>query len=553
MILFSILLWFAISNSFLIRDIGIEKTQAVMLEDQKAKLQVATHSIAVTIGHAIASIQGEDARVQRIRELVDDIRFEDDRSGYYFVYNKTTVVALPPAKQKQGKDLAGAKDKHGVYFVRELMQQATSGGGFVQYIFPKPPSGQDTPKLGYAEMIPGTDMWIGTGIYIDNIETFIASLHTTIGSQVTNSLIKMVLTASLFFIVIITIILVVAYGIVRGINQIAHSFEDISQGEGNLTHRLEITSNDEIGALANGFNLFIEKLHGIIDAVVTNSQQVEEASHSMAQIARNMSASAVDSSQRSAEVARNTEQMNGNLSSVAAAMEESSTNTAMVASAAEEMHATINEIAHNAEQARIISEQAVSRAEAASSKMTNLGEAALAINKVTEAITEISEQTNLLALNATIEAARAGEAGKGFAVVANEIKELAKQTAVATQDIKAQIAGVQGTTGETVQEITDVIDKVSELVASIASAVTEQSVATEEIAKNIEQASMGLQEVNENVSQTSMVSETIAHDVAEVNNANAEISSSSENSRQSADEMLRLAQELNKIVGAFKI
>jgi len=98
-----------------------------------------------------------------------------------------------------------------------------------------------------------------------------------------------------------------------------------------------------------------------------------------------------------------------------------------------------------------------------------------------------------------------------------------------------------------------VIDKVSELVASIASAVTEQSVATEEIAKNIEQASMGLQEVNENVSQTSMVSETIAHDVAEVNNANAEISSSSENSRQSADEMLRLAQELNKIVGAFKI
>nr|WP_320012408.1 methyl-accepting chemotaxis protein [uncultured Desulfobulbus sp.] len=556
LILFSLLLWFAISNSFQIRDMGIEKTRAVMLDGQKTKLQVATHSVALTIGHAIASLEGNEARVERIRDLVDDIRFEDDNSGYYFVYDKTTNVALPPAKQKQGKDLAGAKDKNGVYFVREMMQQASKGGGFVHYIFPKPPSGQEMPKLAYAEMIPGTDMWIGTGIYIDNIDTFTSSLHTEIGSQVTSSLMKMVLTASIFFVAIITIILVIAYGIVKGINQITKSFDDIARGEGDLTHRLQVTSSDEIGALANGFNIFIEKLHGIISAVVSNSQKVEESSHSMAQLARNVSASAADSSQRSADVASQTEQMNGNLSSVAAAMEQSSTNTAMVASAAEEMHATINEIAGNAEQARVISEQAVNRAEAASSKMTNLGEAALAINKVTEAITEISEQTNLLALNATIEAARAGEAGKGFAVVANEIKELAKQTAVATQDIKAQIAGVQGTTGETVEEIkeiTDVIEEVSELVSSIASAVTEQSVATEEIAKNIEQASMGLQEVNENVSQTSIVSNTIALNVAEVNNANAEISTSSEHSRQRADEMLQLAKELNRIVGVFKI
>ena len=508
MVLFSILLWFAISNSFQVRDLGIEKTRAVMLEDQKAKLKVATHSVAVTVANAIKSINDESAQRERIRELVDDIRFEEDSSGYFFVYYKTTVIALPPAKDKQGKDLAGLKDKNGVYFVRELMEQAHKGGGFVHYIFPKPPSGDDTPKIGYAEMIPGTNMWIGTGIYIDNIDNFLATLHTEIGGQVKKSLIRMILTASIFFVAIITLILLIAYGIVKGLKAIALSVEDIAQGEGDLTRRLEITSNDEIGALAKGFNLFIEKLHSIIKAVVINSHKVEESSQSMAQIARDMSASAADSSERSADVARKTEQMNNNLNGVAAAMEQSSTNTAMVASAAEEMHATINEIAGNAEQARVISEQAVRRAEAASSKMTNLGEAALAINKVTEAITEISEQTNLLALNATIEAARAGEAGKGFAVVANEIKELAKQTAVATQDIKAQIAGVQGTTGETVdeiKEITDVIDKVSELVASIASAVTEQSVATEEIAKNIEQASMGLQEVNENVSQTSMV------------------------------------------------
>ena len=538
MALFCILLWFAVSNSFQVRDMGIEKTRTVMLEDQKAKLQVATHSIATTVGHALEGVQDEVARVERIRSLVDDIRFEDDSSGYFFVYEDTTVVALPPAKQKQGSDLSGAKDKNGVYFVRELMDQANKGGGFVQYVFPKPPSGEDTPKLGYAEMIPGTNMWIGTGIYIDNIEKFTSSLHTEMSGQVRKSLLKMTLIAGAFFAAIISVILLIAYGIVRGISRVATSINDIAQGEGDLTRRLEITSNDEIGALGKGFNIFIEKLQGIIRGVVSNSQKVEQSSQTMTEVAREMSTSAADSSRRSSAVSTAANQMNNNLSSVAAAMEQSSTNTAMVASAAEEMHATINEIAGNAEQARVISEQALSKAEAASSKMTELGQAALAINKVTEAITEISEQTNLLALNATIEAARAGEAGKGFAVVANEIKELAKQTASATMDIKEQIAGVQGTTGETVQEIkdiTEVIDQVNTIVSTIASAVTEQSAATEEIAKNIEQASLGLQEVNENVSQSSMVADTISNDIAEVNKANTVISASSENSRTSAE------------------
>ncbi|MDD2464331.1 MAG: methyl-accepting chemotaxis protein [Desulfobulbus sp.] len=556
LLLFIILLWFAVTNSFQVRDMGLEKTRAVMLEDQKAKLQVATHSVALTMGHALEGVQGEEARIELIRKLVDDIRFEEDRSGYYFVYENTTVVALPPAKQKQGKDLSGAKDKNGIYFVRELMDQANKGGGFVQYIFPKPPSGEDTPKLGYSEMIPGTRMWIGTGIYIDNIESFVSSMHKETSDQVRRSLLRMALTAGLFFTAIISIILLIAYGIVRGISRVAASFDDIAQGEGDLTRRLQITSNDEIGALGKGFNIFIEKLQGIIRGVVANSQQVEQASNALAKVARNMSASAADSSQRSSAVSTASDQMNSNLSNVAAAMEESSTNTAMVASAAEQMHATISEIAGNAERARMISEQAVTKAEAASSKMTELGEAALAINKVTEAITEISEQTNLLALNATIEAARAGEAGKGFAVVANEIKELAKQTAAATMDIKRQIAGVQGTTGETVneiKEITGVIDQVNAIVSTIASAVTQQSAATEEIAKNIEQASLGLQEVNENVSQSSMVADTISRDIAEVNRANNEISDSSEHSRTSAEEMLNLARELNKLVAVFKI
>jgi methyl-accepting chemotaxis protein len=556
MLLCGLLLWFAVTNSFSVRDIGLEKTRVVMLEDQKAKLQVATHSMALALGHALEGIKDEEQRINLIRKLVDDIRFEEDQSGYYFVYKNTVNVALPPAKNKQGTDLGEAKDKNGVYYVRELMEQANKGGGFVQYVFPKPPSGQDTSKLAFAEMIPGTDMWIGSGIYIDNIEHFVAILNTEMNTQVRGSLIRMVLTAGTFFAVIISVILLIAFGIVRGVSKVAVSFTDIAQGEGDLTRRLEITSNDEIGSLGRGFNLFIEKLQGIIRGVVANSQQVEQASNNLALLARDMSVSAGESANRSNAVAAAAEEMNVNLNNVAAAMEESSTNTAMVASAAEEMHATINEIAGNAEQARVISGQAVTKAEAASAKMTELGHAAQAINKVTEAITEISEQTDLLALNATIEAARAGEAGKGFAVVANEIKELAKQTAAATLDIKQQIAGVQGTTGETIQEINEisqVIDQVNDIVATIASAVTQQAAATEEIAKNIEQASVGLQEVNENVSQSSVVANSITQDIAQVHHAVSEISTNSDQTRASAEEMLHLAQALNKLMAVFKI
>jgi len=554
--LFSLMLWFAVTNSHKVRDMGLEKTGAVMLEDQKAKLQVATHSVALAVGHAIEGIDDPQQKIEMVRKMVDDIRFESDQSGYYFVYENTVNVALPPAKAKQGKDLGDTKDKNGVYFVKELMDQAGKGGGFVQYVFPKPPGNQDAPKLGYAEMIPGTKMWIGTGVYIDNIDTYVKTMGTEMNGQVRSSLLTMSVSAGVVFVIIISIILLIAFGIVRPLNRVVESLKDIAQGEGDLTRRLEVNSKDEIGELGAGFNLFIEKLQGIIKGVVGNSAQVEGASHSLAKVARDMSENARNSSERSTAVAAATEEMTTNLNNVAAAMEESSTNTAMVASAAEEMNATINEIAGNAEQARVISEQAVRKAEVASSKMTELGQAAQAINKVTEVITEISEQTNLLALNATIEAARAGEAGKGFAVVANEIKELAKQTAIATLDIKEQIAGVQGTAGETIKEIkeiTGVIDNVNAIVSTIASAVTEQSAATEEIAKNIEQASQGLQEVNENVSQSSVVADSIAKDIVQVNNASTEISKSSEDIKNSADEMLKMALELSKLVGVFKI
>ena len=554
-LLFIIMVLFAVQNGARSRDMGINKTGEVMLADQKAKIQVASHSIALAIGHALEGVADKNVRVDIIRKMIDDIRFEDDKSGYYFVYEGTVCVALPPKKELQGKDLADMKDKNNVYLARELRDRAKEGGGFVQYIWPKPGAG-DVPKLGYAEMIPGTDMWLGTGVYLDNINKYKGEMSQEISSQASTNIMYMLVTAGLIFAGIITLCLVIVLGISKSLRTMVVNFRDIAEGEGDLRKRITITSKDEIAELARWFNIFLEKLQGIISTIAQNTASVDLESRNLTIIADKLAKNAGQTSAMSINVATAAEEMSVNMNNVAAAMEESTTNTTMVASAAEEMTATITEIAQNAETAHSISEKAVVQARRTTERMAELGVSADAISRVTETITEISEQTNLLALNATIEAARAGEAGKGFAVVANEIKELAKQTATATLDIKKQIDDVQRTTTtniKEIEEITSIINNVNDIVATISTAVGEQSAATQEIANNINQAASGLSEVNENVSQVTMVTGTITKDIAMVSTAADEITDGSSKVNTSSSDLQRMANELKKVVGSFKI
>jgi methyl-accepting chemotaxis protein len=355
---------------------------------------------------------------------------------------------------------------------------------------------------------------------------------------------------------IVVVALLITRSIVKPVQGVVGNLKDLAQGQGDLTVRLPVTGNDEVGDLARCFNEFMEKLHIMIKDIVKGIETLSSSATELSAISQQMSASAEQTATKSRTVATSAEEMSANMNSVSSAMEQSSTNTGMVASAAEEMTATISDIAKNAEKARTISVDAVQQTQGAGNQMAELGKAAQAIGKVTETITEISEQTNLLALNATIEAARAGDAGKGFAVVANEIKELAKQTAEATLDIRQQIEGIQNATGTTVQsidQIGQVIENVNKIVSTIATAVEEQSTSTKEIADNIAQASSGIEEVNENVAQSSKVAQDITKEVSEVNQASAEIANSSSQVLFSADELSALAEQLNEMVGRFKV
>jgi len=354
----------------------------------------------------------------------------------------------------------------------------------------------------------------------------------------------------------VVLALLIAQSIVRPVKAVVNTLTELAQGHGDLTVRLPAAGGDEVGDLSRRFNEFMEKLHAMVRDIVKGVQTLSSSFTELSAISQQMSTSADQTSSKSGTVAAAAEQMSANMNSVTAAMEQSSTNANMVAAAAEEMTATIGEIARNAEKARTISDEAVHQSNGAGRQMTELGNAAQAIGKVTETITEISEQTNLLALNATIEAARAGEAGKGFAVVANEIKELAKQTAEATLDIRQQIEGIQNSTGTTVlsiEKIGGVISDINEIVSTIATAVEEQSVSTREISDNIAQVSSGIQEVNENVAQSSQVSQDITREITEVNQASGEIAGSSSQVRLSADELSSVSEQLNALVGQFKI
>jgi methyl-accepting chemotaxis protein len=328
---------------------------------------------------------------------------------------------------------------------------------------------------------------------------------------------------------------------------------------GNLTGSIPagiLDRKDEMGTLARDLQATKASLRGLIGNITQGVGTLASSATQLSAVSAQTAQSVGTMTQRTSTVAAAAEEASANTASVAGGMEQASTNLASVASATEEMSATIGEIAASSEKARAISTAAGAQAASVTALMQQLGAAATEIGQVTETITDISSQTNLLALNATIEAARAGAAGKGFAVVANEIKELARQTASATEDIKTRVGGVQTSASAAIGDIgkiTGVISEVGGLVASIATAIEEQAAVTRDVARNIARASAGVREANDRVTETASVSRSMAMEIAGVDSASREIRHGGEQVEQSAHELSRLAEQLHGLVAQFSV
>jgi methyl-accepting chemotaxis protein len=477
-------------------------------------------------------------------------------TGYVYVLDSRGTYVVSQGGKRDGEVIMDAKDADGNYFIREIVKKALAlkpgETGEQQYTWQNPGEAAPRKKIARIGYFAPWDWIIAAGSYDEEFRTAERTIIAT--NRRGNTIMATVFGVCLVILPLLWIL--ISRKITSPVRQTVAVLKDISEGEGDLTKRLAVTTRDEMGDLAQYFNQFVEKLHGIIKLVTANIDTVATSASGLSVTATQLASGAAQTTTQSAQVAAAAEQTSTSMHSMVAATEEMSSNVRTVSAAIEEFTTSVSEVAKSAERAAKAAADASQLVGASNIQIQDLGKAAEEIGKVIEVIQDIAEQTNLLALNATIEAARAGESGRGFAVVATEVKELAKQTATATEDIRQRIHAIQGSTHRAVNSmsgISDVIGQVNELSRIIATAVEEQSITTREIAQNIGHSSTAAQTVAQGVAESASASQEIARIIVDVDRAARQAAEGAAHTQASGRELTTVAEELQSLVAQFQV
>ncbi len=491
---------------------GLRQQRRVALEQADASAAAATHMAFTALGVAMASGDPKE-----IMGVVGELQKSHGIKSLRVVPTPTVIERMKIEDAVKADDLEQQVLKEGKpYFGVE----ERSGAPVYRAIVPMPAShnfiGRDCTTCH--QVAEGTVLGaVSLEISLDQLQKAGADFR----------LFMILLSCGFGFVFLIGFYYLCRRIIVVPLDAVVSQLKDMSQGEGDLTQRLAVQSEDEIGELAKWFNLFVEKIQKTVRVIGDNIQALAGSAEELTAVSQQMSS--------------NSEETAAQANVVSAASEQVSKNVQTVAAGAEEMSASIKEISKNTSDAARVAKEAVDVAEQTNKTISKLGESSAEIGNVIKVITSIAEQTNLLALNATIEAARAGEAGKGFAVVANEVKELAKQTGQATEDISQKISAIQHDTQGAVtaiQQISGIINQVNDIANTIASAVEEQSVTTNEMSRNVTEAAKGSNEIVQNITGVAQAAQSTA--------------SGATQTQAAAQELARTASDLQGLVSQFK-
>ena len=528
-ILFAIVLSGAAAKILLnLAEDEVKETRERLVQENRQELQ---HYMQIAMGSVQAlydgARQGDMASRDQAIAILSKIKYGKD--GYFFGYDSQVVrLFRGDSPVDVGKSFTGRQDPNGVRVNDELVRVAKDGSNYVQYSSPLPNNDSIlVPKLAYSYYLPKWDLALGTAVNLDGVEAQVAEVEAAIEERVSTILTSILVIAVIMLLVFGILGLTLSNAFLRPLQLIKANLDDIAAGEGDLTRRLPVTSQDELGELAGSFNRFVEKIHGLV-------RQIAEMTTQLTGLVGEVAAQAQRSEQ---------------------AMERQRHETDQVATAINEMSAAAHEVARSAQGAAEAAQQTDNEGQAAKKvvdgsierihalvediresgvSLDNLQQDVQSIVSVLDVIRSIAEQTNLLALNAAIEAARAGEAGRGFAVVADEVRALASRTQQSTQEIQGMIDRLQGGTrdavtamrrssdageitseqanqaGASLDAIAQLIGTINAMNAQIASAAEEQTAVAEEINRSVHQIAVAVESVADETRHGAETSRSLA-------------------------------------------